>query len=458
MLLSPFLACQFPPGSFSGRSQIVCRGPNSSILVPSLTCDYDALSSRLATFSLSSRCDYYITSNLFSGVSRSLNQLFALTNLVLDIDCHSFCDSADTFSSFLDNFLFRLKHSCWDTLLPPPTSIVKTGRGLQFWWSIQAISAKFKPFYDELLSYYSKILDSFCVSGTFEDFSALQLDWVASKNAAGVFRLPYTWNSKSGTFVTVEVLGTTYALMDLFSDMKENFHEEFSPSAIHSTSQFPTISEEAWIVQAERRVEVFYQLRELRSHQIGLEERNNFCFMVYNALVPCYGHQKAYHAMISFNQGFSQPLHSRELDSVISSAKKKGGYQYSSSKIQEFLHISSEEALLIGFTVASPGYLSKKSQKKAQTLVKKKDRDGEILRLYGEGRTMSQVAHDLTLSIPTVSKVLQAHDSKRPDQRRQQAHQFLKDGKSLQEMANIWDCSVKTVRRVLLKEGLSPGS
>lgn len=445
-----FLERHFPVSEFNGRLQLGYYGQSSGAVLPVFTCAYDCLSSCVVDFIFYPNVDYYISVNAVSGVQRCSSALFSLHNLVIDIDCHERL-SVDRLDFFIDLLLQRFDYSLFDVGIPVPTTVVKTGRGLQLWWSITGISAKFKPFYDEVLDYYLASLSDFLVDGLLEDFSMFQVDVGASKNVVGYFRLPCTVNTKTNTFVTYTVRAGTYELMDLFQQMKSfqvEEHLEQKPVSRSSSSAGTPVRRD-YLDLAHQRETLYYNLREMRNASLGLEERNNFCFMIYNAFAPCYGHDVAFGKMQQFNAGFQQPLSLRELNVVISSAKDKGGYQYTTRKIVEFLHISAEEEAQLGMTDVELGYLNKRMQKQLRNLSKKDLRNEEVLQLYDGGKTAQSIATVCGLSINTVKKILVDHGRSHKASRKEQILALHREGKSLEEIALLCGCSVKTVRRGL---------
>lgn len=450
-VLSLFLDRHFPVSDFNGRLQVGSHGQFVGAILPVFTCDYDCLCSSFSDFIFYPHVDYYISVNAVSGVQRHSSDLFALHNIVIDIDCHSSM-SLTSRDVLLDLLLDRFEHSIFNFALAVPTSIVKTGRGIQLWWSIRGISAKFKPFYDEVLDYYIASLSEVLVDGALEDFSMFQVDVGASKNVVGYFRLPGTMNTKTNTLVTYTACAGTYELMELFTQMK--YCQAEKPLKLQEVdlaqSKVCSMFSRDYVDLAHQRVDMYYKLRDMRDATVGVEERNNFCFMVYNAFAPCYGHDVSFGKMQQFNAGFQEPLSNRELNVVISSAKDKGGYQYTTRKIVEFLHISTEEEQQLGLADTDLGYLNKRKQKQVRNLTKKDQRNEAVLNLYDSGKTAQSIAKECNLSINTVKKILVEHGRSHKTSRKEQILALQEDGKSLEEIAQICGCSVKTVRRGLV--------
>lgn len=438
-----FLSYHFPQSSFCGRVQVGCRGYLSSTLLPALTCSYSELLFYISSFYISPTADYYVSGNTFSGVSRRVSSLFSLHNLVVDVDCHD-DTCCDPFSS--STLLSRLEHSFWNISIPMPTSVVFTGRGFQFWWNIEGISEKFKPFYEETIDFFCTSLDAFLEEGCLEDFSMFHVDHAASRNILGYFRLPGTWNTKSKTKVTYDIIGPSYKLMDLFHTIKEEKSQLPPKKVVPLTKR--TSNHHDFLSIAEQRASALFSLRSLRDENMGAEERNNLSFIFYNSLVTCYGHEVAYGRMLTFNQGFKQPMTERELDSVISTAKKKGGYHYSTAKMVEFLHITAEEQAVLHLHHNHSTYLTKQEKTAVQNYTKKQERNKNIISLYEQGKNLTEISGILGISLPTISKVLKENKDTDQGYQKKKALELLQTNTNYKEIAEICHCSVRTIQRL----------
>lgn len=477
LLFLDFVSAHFPSSCFNGRIQIACRGRSGYGFLPAVTADYSSILSSLNELYYSPTSDYYVTANSFSGVHRCFDDLFSLHNIVIDIDSHGHSvGNLDV----LDWVSWRFMHDFDDFDLPVPTSIVVTGRGIQLWWAIKGVSVKLKPFYDEVLNFFIQKIQEFLCSSSLLGLGFLfEVDLSASRNAIGYFRLPFTMNTLVGRRVTFDTNGTLYDLFELYSTFckdgkrtgalsASNFNpgegvrsvEILNPNC--PPEKFDLIlRKDTWVSSEnytgrdhlsliERRLKAFYALRDLRDLPKGQEERNNFCFMVYNVLVSVYGHNMAFEQLLKFNQGFYEPMSERELNIVIITSKKKGGYLYSTAKICEFLGITEAEAQKIGLSSSLDGALQGKVKKKAISLAKKNARNEDILSLYDKGQTNAKIAKELGISVPTVSKVVLASRRSQKDMREEAVLQYLKGGKTHGEIAKLCDCSTKTVQRILL--------
>lgn len=187
----------FHPSTFHGRLQIGYRKKNSAALLPLVTHERDEMADFLSKMFIRRDYDYYITANCVSGVERRKESLFSFHNIVIDVDCHVGEPPSD---DVLDGIFWRFKRDLGD-LIPLPTSVVFTGRGLQFWWALEPLHVKCKYYYDLARNALIEVLELFlsCHYGPLEeDFSVFQVDKGASTNDVGYFRLPFSYHSKVG--------------------------------------------------------------------------------------------------------------------------------------------------------------------------------------------------------------------------------------------------------------------
>lgn len=452
-----FMQLHYPVSSFNGRLQLGCKSKMSDGIHSVFSCDYNDIRERLKNFVFHNTSDYYITSNTFCGVNRVSNDLFSLHNIVIDIDCHDL-DCYDLLHESLKSLIFRLNSALWSRFIPEPTSIVFTGRGLQLWWAIEGISSVFLTFYSEISDFYISLINNFLVNDDyfhFEDFSWASVDFVASRNILGYFRLPFTFNTKTATQILFTSSGTSYCLLDLI-DRKHDFigtmpqrpQPKINSSPLNKSNSIPTLYS-----LFDKRVKGLYLLRDLRDNDIGIEERNNFCFMMYNSLVPCCGHDLAFERMVQFNEGFKLPMSLPELNCVISSAKKKGGYQYSSSKFFEFLSISDEESIQIGLSSAADlGYVTMREKQSLRKKTEKENRDMEILKLYQNGLSQVAISSQMEVSLPTIRSVLKKSGIIPTVFNKTLALKLFLSGSSTSQISEECSCSIRTAQRFVSEQ------
>lgn len=446
----------YQPSSFHGRFQIGYRKKNETALLPLVTHEREALGLFLADMFLKPDYDYYITANAVSGVRRKTQGLFSYHNIVIDLDNHG-AAAEDYFLQ--EELIWRLER---DRELPAPTSLVKTGRGIQLWWTINPVHVKCK-------SYFNQVRDAFMeeiqeILEEYPSLSCFSLDKTASCNDVGYYRLPCSYNTKVQKKVQVaQNPCASYRLQDLVDsvaqwtekkaeeqgslqgEQDELFRHDFASHEIFVLKNVQTL--------AFFRVKQLILLRKSRDSNVMEETRNNLNFLLYNSLLPALGHALAWEKLLAFNSGFKRPMSQVELEAVIVSAKEKGGYKYTNRKIIEFLSITPEEQEKIGlFSSKTPQkqdavHWSQHPSRDASRALAKECRDQKIHQLANSGLTQKAIATQLGISAATVSKILKAKTCK--IQQQSLAKQALMQGKTIAEAVVISGLSRSTIKRIL---------
>ncbi len=449
---------QFSSSAFNGRLQIGYRSPGSSAVLPMFTCERDKLLDFITkSMVFHPSIDYYITANTVNGVKRRTEQLFSLENIVIDIDCHEEPHYHETIlNQKIDQILWLIEKS---TELPIPTSIVRTGRGLQLWWAIVPCHAKCKPYYDEVKENF--MLELASILTEYEELKAFTIDKTASSNPVGYYRLPNTFNTKVNRLATCEISAqeTLYTLQDLVTLVKtwENppsfsFEPQIHPLANTNYSAMELSILKNFHTLGFFRSRQLIQLRALRNQKPGKEERNNFCFLLYNTLLPAFGEEKTMEKLYLFNQGFKIPMTKEEIEHTLCTAKRKHGYQYSNQKIIEFLNITPEEQEQIGLYAGkfkSFTKISSHPSRKASAALVKESRDQSVLELAKKGKNGKEIAQLLGISPPTVSKILRQNGGSLATRLKEQIQSLKQTGFSPGEIATQCKCSLRTVQRHL---------
>ncbi len=456
----------FGPSPFHGRIQVgMGNGQGVHKLYMSGTWK---LRDFLTEMNVNPRLDYYITANQVCGVERKAEDLFALSNIVLDVDCHDASVSPGVRQQALEWFLFLLDaQKVTGGLLPPPTSIVRSGRGVQLWWALKPIHVRCRCWYDEVVDYFLAQVEDLLSN---PDLAVLHLDTGASRNAVGYFRLPGTFNSHTGTPVTVEIspYRSIYSVQQLIALVKTatealqwknrpperpsghavpvrtgNFAGQYSQEDLAVMKNFNTVGF--------FRMRAFIELRMLRDRKIGEETRNNLNLLAYCALYPAFSHEEAWQRLLAFNSGFRQPMTEQELEGVICSARRKGGYSYSNRKIIEFLEITPEEQKILGLYAreeGAPEFQGDHASRRESRKLQKEDRDARIVALEKQGVPRREIARQVGVSTGTVTRVLADAGLSLQD-RRQKILDLLDDGRSNKDIAQTVGVSVRTVLRTI---------
>lgn len=457
-LLQQWFKTQFSSSAFNGRLQIGYRSQGSSAVLPMFTCERDKLAVFLSeSMVFHPSVDYYITANTVSGVKRRGEQLFSLENIVIDIDCHEEpFTREEVLNDKIDRILWLMENN---TDLPAPNTVVRTGRGIQLWWAIVPCHAKCKPYYDEVKDNF--ILELMSILTETEELDCFSVDRTASSNPVGYYRIPNTYNTKVNRLVLCEVKEDRkpYVLQELVALVKSWDHHDNDVKTYERTPLAKTEYSVAELSLLKNfhtlgffRSRQLIQLRQIRNRGVGKEERNNFCFLMFNTLLPAFGEEKTMEKLYLFNHGFKVPLTKEEIENVICTAKKKNGYKYSNQKIIEFLNINPEEQEQIGLyggKFKSLTGISSHPSRKASAGLMKESRNQSIQNLAETGKTIKEIALELGLSPPTVSKVLRTQGGSLAERLQKKIKDMASSGIHSKEIAHHCHCSLRTVQRNL---------
>lgn len=364
---------------------------------------------------VSNRLDYYITPSQFSGVQRNSEGLFALQNIVIDIDCHG-AEVETSVPELVEEFIGICARDLWLPgewgncgCLPMPNSVVKTGRGVQLWWAFDAVSIKLEWMVRRVQQYYVAQIQELLDDNPGR-LAGLSIDRGASSNLAGWFRLPLTWNTQAQRWGELEILhDQRYTLQTLYDGVPEDF--AVGPvRGLNMTSYVPLATEDKDVISGGTsswalRIQKLIRLRAMRNAPIGAEKRDLFCLIVYSDLLADYDQPEAWSRLLAFNAGFRQPLSLRELEQKMKAAEHRR-YKFSNKKIIEKLEITPAEQRAIGLHMQSSG---KKKSNYTRDLIRatlKEDRDNKILALFAAGKSKAAIARELGIARNTVLKVI----------------------------------------------------
>ena len=125
-----------------------------------------------------------------SGHKRTIDNLINIQNLVIDIDSHDSNLSIEELNEHIIEFEKQLKKK----LIVKPNLINRTGRGIHLWYYIE-------PCHVSLSKICLSVIDMLCAH--IEDImtelneTELTLDKASSLKLNGLFRLPFSYNTKA---------------------------------------------------------------------------------------------------------------------------------------------------------------------------------------------------------------------------------------------------------------------
>lgn len=399
--------------------------------------------------------DLYVTSNIFKNGFRDVahhrreESLLSCVNIVIDVDCHN--SSTKITTTLLKSFLYDVNDAIKNRLIPPYHMAVYTGRGIQFWYTLKSAFSVCKFLFDaaskELILRYEKVRkqqDNIFKYGLYDD---LKIDTTASGRAAGLFRLPGTINTATGTQGEIQ-LNIGYKLPtinELLTDLGITVVTQKQKN-----SRFRRSSSRAWLHLQQHR-KIVLELLDARKGR-----REVFCFLYYNSCVQLIDRRIAKKLLFKYNQKLQFPLRDSQILAIIRSVDKVGYYRFKQDRFYEIAQISDEErkAALMKYKLKKqkPPSVRERERKYAEKRKQKAERNDKIIDLALQGKTILEIAKELDIGKNTVNRVTKRgtiNDSRKvkKEQQFQRILALINDDKTWQEIAEILRISTRTVAR-----------
>lgn len=411
--------------SFNGRVFIGYRPENASGIYNLTRRNIDELEEFLPAMHVSKNCDYYITANSVSGVRRATEDVFGLHNIVIDIDCHG-KDVTGNPNMLAQSLVWLCSQDLWRYGdYPQPNSVVYTGRGVQLWWAIDAISVKLDWMYQKILIWLMDGIQRI-INDNKATLKGISIDRAAGKRIAGWFRLPCTYNTNAGTWGGLQILNSVrYSHQDLFDYIPKKYKSPYEKLDIKKSIDYrtnpdyvPLAADDTSVIKGGTtnmalRVYQLVQLRAIRNAAIGEEMRDRFCFAVYCLLLADYSKFEAWQRLLHFNNGFKEPLNERKLAQMMSSAAKKI-YKLSNKKLIEMLEITEEEQRRVKLYAVEGLRVVGRGSNFTRDIIRntnKAERNRKIIELHEEGTPKAEISRILSVSRKTVITVIKENES-----------------------------------------------
>lgn len=263
--------------------------------------------------------DLYMSVNTFVKPERTLESLRYLNALYIDIDCYKL-------KLRKESVLFFLENDFYGSIIPEPTLVVDSGRGLTLYWKIESVPSKALPLWKAMQYYLYNALKEFGA-----DINAL--------DASRILRVIGSNNMKSYTDVKVIEYNkdNIYNLKGLKQDYlpkvekSKNEKKEFKGKIVNIYNGFTL---------AKARLKDLEKLVELRNFDIDNREVFLFLYRYYAEILE--GPEIALEMATELNDRLLSPLPMGELRSSTKS-NYIGKYNYKNEKIIDMFSISEEE-------------------------------------------------------------------------------------------------------------------
>ena len=345
----------------------------------------------------------YISMSTFYKPMRRIETIKELTNNFIDLDTYK--------TGFTKTqILMNLEENYFNKLIPRPSLIIDSGRGLALIWNIEKVPHMALPLWKAVQEYLYSQLKEFGA-----DRKALDV--------TRILRVPGSINSKSGTRVTIlEKYEYKYTLREI--------QREFLPDLDENKSKKKGRPKKVVYVHRERslyqgRILDLVKLCELRNYDVkGQREIILFLYRYY----LCYFYedeQKALEDVLELNKEFIQPLSEKELIRATNSAEKvfkskDKQYKYKNETLIELLEISEYEQTHMKIIIGKEEYKRRDNERnkknyqeqlKAQGKISEKEkisqRRKKIKDLLAEGLKRKEICSNLKISIKTYKRDIQ---------------------------------------------------
>lgn len=338
--------------------------------------------------------DVYISMSTFYKPMRRIETIKELTNNFIDLDTYK--------TGFTKTqILMNLEENYFNKLIPRPSLIIDSGRGLALIWNIEKVPHMALPLWKAVQEYLYSQLKEFGA-----DRKALDV--------TRILRVPGSINSKSGTRVTIlEKYEYKYTLREIQSEFLPDLDEN-RPKKKGRPKKVVYIHRERSLYQG--RILDLVKLCELRNYDVkGQREIILFLYRYY----LCYFYedeQKALEDVLELNKEFIQPLSEKELIRATNSAEKvfkskDKQYKYKNETLIELLEMSEYEQTHMKIIIGKEEYKRRDNERNKKNYQEKLKKLGKITEkekisqrraiikdLLDKGLTQKQIYNTLKIS------------------------------------------------------------
>lgn len=405
--------------------------------------------------------DTYITSNTFKGGFRNdvahhrhAEHLATINNLVIDLDFHKDYMSHSNLLLLLREYIKDVDEAVENGDMPPYRMWVYTGRGIQFWYSIQPLAPVLKFFADEaiqgLIAAHNMVRAQNKNIFRYGFYDDLTVDTTASQRISGLFRLPCSYNT------SVEVFGTYHV------------NQKYTVPHINNLLDALGIGKQVWQEKAEKKsrkgvagtrqpkyLPLLMRRRDLlESLNIDIGRREVCSFLYYNNAVQLYGYtEMAERALNRFNDKLRTPLRASQIRSILKAVQRKC-YRIPQHKFYRMAQITEDEVNSFMEKKLAPS-IAKRKAEQAKQKAKKEQRDDKIRELALQGLSQRQISAAMGIALVTVNHVIKANKALKYSYTVKKEHQLkqievlVEAGNDRQSIANKMHISIATVARRL---------
>lgn len=418
------------------------------------SCKIKDLQTVTAGLTIHPTSDYYITANPTTRGYRRTDELYSINNIVIDIDCHAENISTYDKLQLLEELNFAIKKDLCQAL--QPNISVFTGRGLQLWYCLEETAPA-------LIFLYQRAVKGLCayIQSLYEEYphfdGVLNIDTATSGKLVGYYRYFASYNTKTGYAVdTIINHSHRYNLNDIITTLQDlNITAITAINEIHRpTPKPPIVLNDCYKGLNYKRLDCIDWLISTRNAPKGAENRDLFCFAYYNAGVQIFDRAIAKQRLLRLNRKFREPLDDTKIADIINYIDNKGFLRFKADNWYSFINMTADERTEYNNMRNNKRNYTRDKERKAQTKMKKDERNATIAQLKRSGMTNTAIADQMGISSKTVGTVCKQYSLTEQNERQMKKtyiQQARKDGVKVADICNSLNISLSTYKR-LLKE------
>lgn len=395
-----FMYCAAASGAFQGgrKHLYTMRDESAPKLLAFFSQDADSIHETAEKLYFSRKMPYYITKNSFFADQRRTDALFSIDNIVIDLDDHSGKLDARQLDHEINRLIFTLDEDYSGRM--PAYNLTRSGRGLHLWIPLESFSAKMRLYHNVFAHSICETVEKAAQSIN----SPLQCDRTATMNAAGIVRLPFTYNTKAKRLATFEQRTTQRHTLD---DLQEFCALTLSSTGKPIERQFgrrctiPEDERRAYIPLNQKRIRFLNAIIDRADDLTG--RRDLVLFLLCNSWMQYTGDADTAAAKLDdANRLLSEPLKADETKRIAEYIAKAGGLDFRIHTFLDFMCATFEERQL---------YIGMQNQReidRAANRAKKAERNAKIIELHQKGYSQHQIAAELQCGRATIQRILSA--------------------------------------------------
>lgn len=348
---------------------------------------------------LPQKTDIYICSNgMKTPHKRKRENLINIQNLVIDIDFHK--------NQIKQKDIQLFKNAIIKECTIKPNLINETGRGIQLWFAIE-------PCHQSLDKICLSVIDMICqdiqrIIDSSNQKIDLEIDRSSSLKLNGLFRFPFSYNTKSNTWGNAEVIHYEEKNINelrktlqnkgyksqYFKDYERKKEKKQKPKQHKFHQKINNNDYTPYLIHRKKFMDHLWKTRNI---EIGT--RDKMIFATYATLIYLFEESEAREYCEILNDNLKDPLPYGEILSIFKEIEKNH-HKFSVQKFFDFIEATPSE-------IEWYNENKTKEKRKEERKNKKIERNNKVKELYKKGKSITEISKMLEISRPTIYKILE---------------------------------------------------